>query len=82
MVLVDIEVPSLSRKYHFMLDEDIDVELLITEIVTIIEQREQCKLDGRRENIVLYLRSSGVMLAKNECLKIQKVKNGDVLIMV
>lgn len=82
MVLVDIEVPSLSRKYHFMLDEDIDVELLITEIVTIIEQREQCKLDGRRENIVLYLRSSGVMLMKNECLKIQKVKNGDVLIMV
>lgn len=82
MVLVDIEVPSLSRKYHFMLDEDINVELLITEIVTIIEQREQCKLDGRRENIVLYLRSSGVMLVKNECLKIQKVKNGDVLIMV
>lgn len=82
MLLVDIVVPIFSRKYHFTLDETVNVELLITEIVTVIEQKEQCKLMGRREKMVLCRNKTKEVLIKNRNLQFQGVKNGEDLMLI
>ena len=49
MVIIDVVVPSIGRKYNFSLDEEISVALLTEEIAEAICQKENCILDGEKE---------------------------------
>ena len=51
MILIQIEVPSLVRKYQFNLDESVQVGTIIAEVVEVISQREQCRLMGEVSEI-------------------------------
>jgi uncharacterized ubiquitin-like protein YukD len=44
MILVDIFVPILGRKYDFRLAADVSIERLILEICETICQRERCQM--------------------------------------
>lgn len=82
MVLVDIEVPALARKYHFNLDDEIRLETLITEIAGVIEQKEQCSLLGSKEDLVLCSIDSGNILFMDKTLAEQNIKNADTLMLM
>ena len=43
MILVEVMVPSLGRRYDFELEESVTVDLLIREMVTVICQKEHCR---------------------------------------
>ncbi|URW86931.1 hypothetical protein M5E86_05060 [Blautia wexlerae] len=51
MIIVDVIVPSIGRKYNFSLDEEMSVALLTEEIAEAICQKENCILDGEKEKI-------------------------------
>ena len=53
MIIVDVIVPSIGRKYNFSLDEEMSVALLTEEIAEAICQRENCILDGEKEKLNL-----------------------------
>jgi len=82
MLLVDVEVPSLSRTYHFNLNETVSVEILIAEMTAAIEQKEQCKLMGLRQNLMLCAKESRRVLFKDRSLNKQGIKNADSLILI
>ena len=44
MIIVDVIVPSIGRKYNFSLDEETSVALLTEEIAEAICQKENCIL--------------------------------------
>ena len=82
MVLVDIVVPALARKYHFNLDENIRLDALITEIAGVIEQKEQCSLLGGKEDLLLCTVDSQKALFLNKSLSEQEIRNADTLMLV
>ena len=51
MIIVDVIVPSIGRKYNFSLDEETSVALLTEEIAEAICQKENCILDGEKEKL-------------------------------
>ncbi|MCR4891175.1 MAG: EsaB/YukD family protein [Lachnospiraceae bacterium] len=54
MILVDIFVPAVDNTYNFSLNEDIPIEKIIGEITAMIAQKEQTKLTGDMEKLMLY----------------------------
>ena len=40
MIIVDIEVPSIERKYQFSVEEQVSTEILIAELAEVICQKE------------------------------------------
>lgn len=81
MVIVDVAVMSLGRKYNFALEEEIPISVLITEICEVICQKENCLL-GRPENIItLSLVESGSVMSPELTLSEYGVKNGSTLIL-
>lgn len=54
MILVDIYVPVIDKRYDFQLDENIPVELVIKEIAEMICRKEQCLLLGEPSELMLW----------------------------
>lgn len=82
MILVDVEVPSVGRKYQFNLDEQSGVETLITEMAEVICQKEQCRLLGNIAELSLCAGSRKKILDKGKSLSEQGVENADWLILI
>ena len=81
MILVDVYVPVLDGKYDFELDEEAKTEILISEVISLIEQKEKlgCKMTRNR---FFYDLERERMLKQDENLINQGVKSGDRLILV
>lgn len=81
MILVDVYVPVLDGKYDFELNEETKTEILISEVISLIEQKERL---GRKiaKNRFFYDLERERMLKRDENLMKQGVKSGDRLILV
>lgn len=82
MIIVDIEVPSIERKYQFSLEEQISVETLIAELVEVLCQKEQCELKGKAEELCLCWKEQKRILNRYATLAQQGVRNADGLLLV
>lgn len=68
MIYVDVFVPVINKVYDFMLDENATVGVLTDEIAEILTQREQCKLTGKTEEIMLCLEETATIMPKSRTL--------------
>ena len=66
MIIVDIEVPSMERKYQFNVEEQVPVETLIAELAEVIAQKEQCALQGNVAELCLCSEESRRILSYRE----------------
>ena len=82
MIIVDIEVPSIERKYQFSVEEQVSVDNLIAELVEIICQKEQCVLKGNGSDLCLCSGESRRILNRKETLAGQGITNADWLLLV
>lgn len=82
MMIVDIEVPSLERKYQFSLEEQVTVETLIAELAEVLCQKEQCDLKGEVESLCLCSKEQKRILDRYTTLAQQGVQNADELLLV
>lgn len=46
MIIVEIEVPVMGKRYDFQMDEDVSLHEVKKEIVEMICRKEQCPLKG------------------------------------
>lgn len=82
MMIVDIEVPSLERKYQFSLEEQVAVETLIAELAEVLCQKEQCDLKGEAEALCLCSKEQQRILDRYATLAQQGIRNADELLLV
>lgn len=82
MVIVDVVVPSIGRKYNFSLDEAISVTLLTEEIAEAICQKENCILDGEKEKLNLCSLELEKVLPPDSTLEQNGITNGSQLMLV
>ena len=82
MVIVDVVVPSIGRKYNFSLDEEISVALLTEEIAEAICQKENCILDGEKEKLNLCSLELDNVLPPDSTLEQNGITNGSQLMLV
>lgn len=82
MILVDVMVPSVDKSYDFNLDENAQIVLVMEEIVEMISQKEQCKIIGNKENLLLCRYDGQVILDKQMTLKECGITNGYRLLLV
>lgn len=82
MLLVDVEVLSVGRKYQFHLEEQVLVDTLITELTEIICQKEQCSLMGDQSELCLCSEEQKRILDRQMTLAEQGVSNADRLLLV
>lgn len=82
MIIVDIEVPSMERKYQFNVEEQVPVETLIAELAEVICQKEQCTLQGNVAELCLCSEDSRRILSYRESLAEQGICNADRLLLV
>lgn len=82
MIIVDIEVPSMERKYQFNVDEQVPVETLIAELAEVISQKEQCIIQGNVSELCLCSEENKRILSYEESLSGQGIRNADRLLLV
>lgn len=82
MIFVDVYVPSLDKEYDFNLDEHATVGVLIEEIAEMISQKEQCKIMGNTEDLMLCLQDVGGILLNHQTLEEGGVHTGSRIILV
>lgn len=82
MIIVDVEVPSLERKYQFSVEEQVPVDTLIAELAEIICQKEQCVLKGELGELCLCSGEQKRILSRYATLAQQGVVNADWLMLV
>ena len=55
MIILEVEVPILGKKYDFQIDEETPLGEVKEEITELICRKEQCTLNGETGRLLLYL---------------------------
>lgn len=81
MILVDVQSPVLGEIYDFELEEEVEIEELLKEMLSLIVRKEGIALrDG--SGMQLYALRQESLLDKRGTLKGQGVEAGDRLILL
>lgn len=81
MILVDVQSPVLGEIYDFELEEEVEIEELLKEMLSLIVRKEGIALrDG--SGMQLYALRQESLLDKKGTLKGQGVETGDRLILL
>lgn len=81
MVLIELDVPALGRRYDFELEGDSAVEVLMKETVAVICQKERCQC-FEEVPLGLYSKYGEYKLDPNKTLYQNGVTDGQCLILV
>ncbi len=82
MIMVEVQIPVLDRKYDFKLDEYAEISVLIEEIVEMVCIKEQNTIGGDEKQLMLFDINTACVLEKFENLHNYGIRNGDRLILV
>lgn len=80
MILVEVQVPVLNRRYDFELDE----ESLVADLTELVAEliREKEGLTGKTKKHCFYVWEQERILREDETLKQQGVRNGNILYLI
>ena len=82
MILVDIYVPAMDKSYDFMLDENVNVSALTTEITEMLAKKTGSDRCADRNEFVLYHVNREAPIPAGKSLYESGVRDGDRLILV
>lgn len=80
MILVEVQVPVLNRRYDFELDEESLVADLTEMVAELIREKEE--LTGKTEKYCFYVLEQERILREDETLEQQGVRNGNILYLI
>lgn len=81
MILIEVQVPALDGSYDFECAKQIQVDKLVKEIISLIEEKEKLPCKDKKERY-LYIPEQRRFLKMDEELGKQGVKSGDRLVLV
>lgn len=81
MIIVEIEVPIMGKKYDFQIDEDAPLYEVKEEAAEMICRREQCCLKGDVKGLLLW-KQGGQKLKQEHSARENGLRTGSRIIMV
>lgn len=81
MILVEIAVPALVRRYDFELEETAQVSILIREMIEVIGQKEHIPFTETAQGFSLYQPEAAARLNPAGTLEENGVRGGQRLIL-
>ena len=54
MIIVEIEVPIMGKRYDFQIDEDVPLYEVKDEVAEMICRKEQCRLQGDLRRMIIW----------------------------
>ncbi len=82
MILVDVTVPAVGRKYDFELSEFVLVEVIIREMIEIVCQKEHRQFDDDASTLCLYSKDKNRRLYPDRTLRQCGIRSGEALILL
>lgn len=82
MILVDVYIPSVDDSYDFMLDENVPMEQIITEISEMVSKKVQGRSIGDSAGFMMCSMGNREVLDKNQTLYLNGIRDGDRLMLV
>ncbi len=82
MIIVEIYVPYIDKRYEFRLNEDVAISVVVDEVCSIISEKEQRALPGVDKSMVLFHVGRGIALSGEKSLYESNVDTGDKLFLV
>ena len=82
MILIDIEVPVMSKKYNFQVDETALIGDVLIQIKDMICLQEQCIITGNPEELMLWDKGKKMQLSLEGALGDYEIKTGSRLLLV
>lgn len=81
MIIVEIEIPIMGKKYDFQIDENAPIYEVKKEIVEVICRKEQCPLQGDLKKL-LVLQQGGYEIKQENSAQENGLRTGSRLILV
>lgn len=82
MVFLEVEVPVLGQVYDFKVERKARVERIISGMADQICQKENCDLDGKEEQLLLWDMEQERILPRDWLLEECNIKTGTRLLLV
>lgn len=82
MIMVEVQVPAVGRRYDFELEESVPVELLISEMAEVFCQKEHLQMGHAAGTLNLYRKSTSTRLNRSGTLQQNGICGGQQLILV
>ncbi len=82
MILVDVYVPAMDDNYDFMVDENVAVSQIVTEIGGMISKKVKETLLEQDADFQLYSMNTGTLLNSGQSLYMNNVTDGCRLLLV
>ncbi|MDO4617064.1 MAG: EsaB/YukD family protein [Lachnospiraceae bacterium] len=81
MIIIEIEVPMIGKKYDFQIDEALPLREVKQELVDLICRKEQFALQGDQNRLLLWSRD-GRLLDDGRSSAANGLRTGDSLLLV
>lgn len=82
MIIVDIEVPVMGKRYDFQIDECVPLCEVKEEVVEMICQKEQCRLFGEENRLLMWNAQSGKRLDQAQSAQENGLMTGSRILLV
>ena len=82
MIMVEIDIPILDKRYDFRLDEHTQILYLMEDISEVICQNENCRLKGDWKDLMLCHAATERKLPPESTLAECGIRVGDSLFLV
>lgn len=81
MIIVEVEIPIMGKRYDFQIDENVPLYEVKEEIIEMICRKEQCLFEGDVERMLIWTRD-GRRLSQENSAKENGLRTGSQIMVV
>ena len=82
MILIDIYMPVMNKKYNFQVDESALIGDVLFQIKDMICLQEQCIIAGNPDELMLWDKEKKIQLSLEATLEDYEIKTGSRFLLV
>lgn len=81
MIIIEVEVPIMGKRYDFQIDENVPLSEVKEEIADMICSKEQCLLEGSLHRMLAWMQD-GRQLSQERTAQENGLRTGSRIILV
>ncbi|MGN0621786.1 MAG: hypothetical protein ACI4I9_07955 [Porcipelethomonas sp.] len=82
MIIVEVFVSAVDKSYDFKLNENVPSVLLAEEICEMVCRKEQCRIQGNTEDLLLCCINSKQVIPSEKSLSDMNIHTGEKLVLI
>lgn len=81
MIILEVEIPIMGKRYDFQIDEQVPLSEVKKEITDMICRKEQCPLQGNPDRLLVW-KPDGTLLGQELSAGECGLRTGDQIVLV